>query len=411
MRLTSTIATLAALALPAMTVAKPIDRLNHVVRDQADSYDCKDDQTLVRTFKVGDTVSTAVFSLPSGTSCTAAYQFALADGTASGNHAAVATPSPDVTPASGSAETTAVSSTSKQSGSSPAPPAATDTPAIEATTANNTSASANSTSGTNGGKRHVAFWDAFDFSNNASQIGNDSAYFDGVTHLIIAWLDMTNMPTFSGYVQTNFDNVTGAFLEGMKTKRAASGGDLKVMMSLGGWGFEKPFQTADPDKTADGLVALVKANPWIDGFDIDWEYPTLAEAPKFQQYITSLRKQLDAEFGANKKIISIDLPGAERDIKRWAYSDKAMMSTISGSVDFFNLMTVSSGAVNRVGAIAYCRLSVLVRHSESRGHRHRLSRQSSPVKKDDLGVFGSRHRSREDECWLCNVRQGLQPGR
>lgn len=356
MRLSSTLATLTALALPAMTLAKPIERFDNFVRDTIDSYVCQDDQTLVRTWSVGNTVSSAVFPMPSGTSCKDTYGFAVS-GAPGFNQALVATPSDATSAASMTTrggQTGAASLTPPAAANSDAtstsPAAGADatsttvgTPAAAGTPVpTHIGTTSNTTAASTGGKRHVAYWDAFDFPHNGSLIGADSGYFDTVTHLIMAFLDNSKMPNFNGYVQTNYDNVAGEFLEDLKARRAASGGNLQVMMSIGGWGFEKPFQTADPDATAAGLVELTKANPWIDGYDIDWEYPTIAETAKIQQYVLSLRKQLDEAFGAGKKLISVSLPGAEIDIRRVAYGDKAMMTTIDKNVDFFNLMTVRS---------------------------------------------------------------------
>lgn len=53
--------------------------------------------------------------------------------------------------------------------------------------------------------------------------------------------------------------------------------DLKLTVALGGWTLSDQFSTAVTDENranfVQNVVQLAKENPWINGFDMDWEFP------------------------------------------------------------------------------------------------------------------------------------------
>jgi chitinase len=87
------------------------------------------------------------------------------------------------------------------------------------------------------------------------------------------------------------------------TSKAHQAG-VKVMVSLGGWGWDKQFASivSKPeaeDRYAKSVMAIVDENDY-DGIDLDWEYPdTEKEIIGFERLTRRFRKELDA-VGARK---------------------------------------------------------------------------------------------------------------
>ena len=87
------------------------------------------------------------------------------------------------------------------------------------------------------------------------------------------------------------------------TSKAHQAG-VKVMVSLGGWGWDKQFASivSKPeaeDRYAKSVMAIVDDNDY-DGIDLDWEYPdTEQEIIGFERLTRRFRKELDA-IGARK---------------------------------------------------------------------------------------------------------------
>jgi chitinase len=74
---------------------------------------------------------------------------------------------------------------------------------------------------------------------------------------------------------------------------------VKVLVSLGGWGWDKQFASivSKPeaeDRYAKSVMAIVDDNDY-DGIDLDWEYPdTEQEVVGFERLTRRFRKELDA---------------------------------------------------------------------------------------------------------------------
>ncbi len=79
---------------------------------------------------------------------------------------------------------------------------------------------------------------------------------------------------------------------------------VKVLLSLGGWGWDKEFaaivsRAEAEDRYVKSVVAIVKDNDY-DGVDLDWEYPdTEKEVVGFERLVRRLRKAVD-EIGSAK---------------------------------------------------------------------------------------------------------------
>jgi chitinase len=119
--------------------------------------------------------------------------------------------------------------------------------------------------------------------------------------------------------------------------------NLKVMVSIGGWGGCAPcselFASEKHRQTfAKTTVAFFKKYN-VDGIDLDWEYPTIEGYPGHQfmkedkQNFTALVKTLRQEMG-DQYILSFAAGGFNKFLKK-SVDWKAIMP----SLDFVNLMT------------------------------------------------------------------------
>lgn len=105
--------------------------------------------------------------------------------------------------------------------------------------------------------------------------------------------------------------------------------DVDVLISVGGWNcsgyFSEMALTAESRKTfIDSCTQLMKEYEWIDGIDIDWEYPGYYRMPESEQdegcpvlgadkenytmLLKEMREAFDKEFGAGEKRLTVCLP-------------------------------------------------------------------------------------------------------
>lgn len=119
--------------------------------------------------------------------------------------------------------------------------------------------------------------------------------------------------------------------------------NLKVMVSVGGWGGCAPcsalFASEEQRNTfAETAVALFKEYH-IDGLDLDWEYPAIEGYPGHvfdssdKQHFTALVKTLKAKMG-NEFLLSFAAGGFIKYLEQSIEWDEVMPQ-----VDFVNLMT------------------------------------------------------------------------
>lgn len=150
------------------------------------------------------------------------------------------------------------------------------------------------------------------------------------THLCHAFITADE----NGVVRTN-RNVPSRDL----TTQAHQAG-VKVLLSLGGWGWDKQFAAiVSKPETEDRYVAAVLGMVETfdyDGIDLDWEYPdTAEEIVGFERLSKRIRKQLD-ELGEkkNRPMLQTMAAAASTNTLKWL-SNKVLLDTM----DWINVMT------------------------------------------------------------------------
>lgn len=115
--------------------------------------------------------------------------------------------------------------------------------------------------------------------------------------------------------------------------------DLKVLLSVGGWTLSTPFSTVAGSASLRAAFAASCAD-WVsaqgmDGIDIDWEYPSVADKDHFTALIAATRAALDAKGQADGKtyLLTLAAPAAESRIAAWD------LPALAAAVDWINLMT------------------------------------------------------------------------
>lgn len=115
---------------------------------------------------------------------------------------------------------------------------------------------------------------------------------------------------------------------------------VKVLLSLGGWGWDANFaaMSLDPaaeDRYVDAVMKLVDDFDY-DGVDIDWEYPdTNIEIVGFERLTRKFRKQLDAlEQKKGRPMLVTMAAAAHPKTLQWL-STEFLLETM----DWINLMT------------------------------------------------------------------------
>ena len=155
--------------------------------------------------------------------------------------------------------------------------------------------------------------------------------FDKLTHINYAFL----LPKADGTVQ---DVANTWKLDQLVA--LAHGQGVKVIISVGGWGYAEPFQAlaAKPETRAIFVAALrryVQAHA-LDGVDIDWEYPTgEAEAQDFLALMQALRAALQPE--GKLLTAAVAALGANAD---------GVLKGVFDQVDFLNLMVYDGPDTN-----------------------------------------------------------------
>ncbi|MCP3930205.1 MAG: glycoside hydrolase family 18 protein [Bacteroidetes bacterium] len=145
-----------------------------------------------------------------------------------------------------------------------------------------------------------------------------------------------------------YDSINYEVLNGLKKDNP----ELKILISLGGWGRSKGFSDAalTPESReifAQSAVDYVKRYK-IDGVDIDWEYPgqigdnnpfRTEDKENFTEMLKSVREKLDAlskaenRFEDNPYLLTI-ATGANQK-----YLDHTEMDKAHHYLDFINIMT------------------------------------------------------------------------
>jgi len=118
--------------------------------------------------------------------------------------------------------------------------------------------------------------------------------------------------------------------------------DLKVLLSVGGWGARGFSGAASSPETRAVFIRSAQAiveKYGLDGIDLDWEYPVngawglVASTPADRDNFTALLKELRAAFG-DKKLVTIAVGANAESPKSWVD-----VKAVAPLLDYINLMT------------------------------------------------------------------------
>jgi chitinase len=146
-----------------------------------------------------------------------------------------------------------------------------------------------------------------------------------------------------GHVNNTFDGIRIDNEERLKSivRLKNQKQDLKILLSVGGWGSGRFSEMAATEKTRKSFAADCKRivdELMLDGIDIDWEYPTSASAgisasPGDTQNYTLLMQEIRTAIGTSK-LLTLASPANAK-----YYDFKSLVSI----VDFINIMTYDMG--------------------------------------------------------------------
>lgn len=122
--------------------------------------------------------------------------------------------------------------------------------------------------------------------------------------------------------------------------RDAHAAGVKVLISLGGWGWDEQFRkiVSDPEAEARYIEAVLKMVDEYDydGIDLDWEYPdALTEVPGFERMTRTFRKRLDAMGTAKSKKMFVTMAASSN----YGTIDKLDTAFLLETMDWINVMT------------------------------------------------------------------------
>lgn len=203
------------------------------------------------------------------------------------------------------------------------------------------------------------------FSGNATQV--DEIPTDKLTHIIYSFCHLKGNELA---VDSDADAETIRKLVTLKTKNP----NLKVMLSLGGWGGCETC--SDVFSNVEGIRDFVKSVKRLcdqyntDGIDLDWEYPAIEGYPghKFKpedkENFTRLVQSLRKELGTNREI---------------SFAAGGFKSFIDQSIDWQMVMPL----IDRVNLMSY---DLVNGYSTLTGHHTALYSTSKQSESTDFGV-------------------------
>ncbi len=169
--------------------------------------------------------------------------------------------------------------------------------------------------------------------------GNNFEKANQITHINYAFANIKNGQVILGSENDADD------LKKLNTLKEVNP-SLKILISVGGWGWSGNFSDAFLTKNSRQLFAnsaidfMLKHK--IDGVDLDWEYPGLIGAgniyraedkENFTAILLLLRKKMDS-INANQKYLLTIATGASQN-----YLDHTNMREAQKYLDFINIMT------------------------------------------------------------------------
>lgn len=171
-----------------------------------------------------------------------------------------------------------------------------------------------------------------------------------VVAYVTSWSDVMPDPARVTHVNYAFGHVSDSF-DGLRIDNEArlrsivalkdASPDIKVLLSVGGWGSGRFSEMAASDKYRAAFAAecaRVVDEIGLDGIDIDWEYPTssaadISSSPEDTDNFTLLMKEIRSAIGPGKLLTAATVCSAQ-------YID---FPSILPFVDFINIMSYDMG--------------------------------------------------------------------
>ena len=161
---------------------------------------------------------------------------------------------------------------------------------------------------------------------------------------------MTHIDYAFGHVNETFNGITISRPERLEAIVAAKG-DVKVSLSIGGWGsgrFSEMAATEAGRKAFALDCARVIRQYGLDGIDLDWEYPTssaagISSSPEDTENFTLLMKEIRAAIGADM-LLTLASPASAKFID---------FQAILPVIDWVNVMSYDMGRPPRHNAATY----------------------------------------------------------
>ena len=213
-----------------------------------------------------------------------------------------------------------------------------------------------------------------------------------ITHINYAFANIKN-----GKVVEVRDTDTEALANLNKLKSVNK--DLKIMISVGGWGWSKNFSDAvltenSREVFANSAIDFMIRHQ-IDGIDLDWEYPGQIgdnnvfreeDNENFTAILGLIRKKLDSMATKDKSYLLTIATGANQ-----SYLDHTNMKEAHKSLDFINIMTYDyyTGGSDQTGHHSNLEKSDFNATKRQRSSRNAVNEHINagiPVHKIVLGV-------------------------
>ncbi len=161
-----------------------------------------------------------------------------------------------------------------------------------------------------------------------------------LTHLTYAFATWDNNTTPTNPCSAAPAMMTASDIQHLKAQNP----NIKILISVGGANSTAAFETAISNQGADGFAnacvnKLMSSFPagYVDGIDIDWEYPTSSDTQTYSNMMASFRSRLTSYATNNhisERLLLTAAIGPEKTQYGWEFID---LATVKNDVDFFNV--------------------------------------------------------------------------
>ena len=174
---------------------------------------------------------------------------------------------------------------------------------------------------------------------------------------VTSWSEVMPDPSLMTHINYAFGHVTDTFdgvridNEARLRRIVAAKGEVKVCLSVGGWGSGRFSEMAATDETRKAFAAscaAAVAGYGLDGIDIDWEYPGvpaagISSSPKDTEHFTLLMRELRSALGP-ERLLTLASASNARHID---------FPDVLPYVDWVNVMAYDMGRPPRHNAALY----------------------------------------------------------